>query len=328
MKRTRPAQRKRPQRRWHLPPPLLHGSEALEGGQILQEVKGELGVALWQGMRDVMLWAQAPVGERAHAFSPGAEKRRLQGAGGEDEVLVPLRQLVALVANPGAGNPTVIALACRQIAQWAESRGHSATALSFAQCASLSIPADVGAAYAIARLAQESGDAARAEVWYRRTIGLARQTRDWRLYSRAFRGLGLLAGARGDSTAARYHLVRALRGGRRGGMRQEQAAALHELFLLAARTGRLEEADRLAVAAFEAYGSRDARLRALAGDVAQVWMRHGRSAEAEPLLQALELQANDDPLTPEAEQLSPAARRAAASLASSLAGRIRAVEEA
>ncbi len=326
MKRTRPTRRPRPQRRWHLPPPLLHGPEALEGGQVLQEVPGELGVALWQAMRDVMLWAQAPAGERAAVFAPGAQRRKPELGGGDGagsgEVLESLRQLSALVANPGGTNPTVVSLACRQVAQWAEAGGRPATALAFAQAASLSVPGDVGAAYSIARLAHTTGDAARAEVWYRRAVGLARRTREWRLYSRSFRGLGMLARERGDGTAARYHLVRALRGGRRGGMRQEQAAALHELFLLAVEVGRFEEADRLAVAAFQAYGSRDARLRPLARDVVEAWLRQGRVEEATPLLEALGMEVPSAGPPPAPVQLPVTLRRAAASLASSLAARL------
>jgi hypothetical protein len=316
--------RQRPQRQWHLPPPLLHGSEALEGGQIFQEIPDELGVALWQAVRDVMLWAQAPSSERSGVFTAGAEVRRLAGiraARPQPQVESPLKQLAELVADPDGTRPEVVSLGCRQLAQWAEAAGHLATALSYAQAASLAMPGDVGPAYAIARLAHASGDPARAEIWYRRTVGLARRAREWRPYSRAFRGLGLLAKERGDMVAARYHLIRALRGGRRGGMRQEQAAALHELFRLAVRTGRIEEGDRLAIAAFQAYGSRDVRLRELAVDLVEAWGEQGRAKDAAPLLSALGF-ASPAESVGRIVELSPAARRAAETLSSSLAARL------
>ena len=41
-------------RRWHLPPPLLHGGEPLEGGAILEENPGMQGLILWQALRDVL----------------------------------------------------------------------------------------------------------------------------------------------------------------------------------------------------------------------------------------------------------------------------------
>src|SRR5690606_947287 len=120
----------------------------------------------------------------------------------------------------------------------------------------------------VATVAGRLNDHARAEGWFRRAVGLARQSRDWRMYSRSFSGLGNLYTRRGNLPAARRLHTRALRGARRGGMRREQAAALHDLFIVSAETGNIWEAERLARQALEAFGTRNRRIHALAHDVA------------------------------------------------------------
>src|SRR5688572_24135920 len=74
------AKRRLPSRRWHIPPPLIHGPETLEGGGILQEWGNELGVVLWQASRDVMLWATTEPDARANTFSTEGTFRRRQMA--------------------------------------------------------------------------------------------------------------------------------------------------------------------------------------------------------------------------------------------------------
>src|SRR5687768_15942025 len=69
-KRSRAASRRRvTQRRWHIPPPLIHGSETLEGGGILNEWGSELGVVLWQAFRDASLRAGRYSDSRADLFA-------------------------------------------------------------------------------------------------------------------------------------------------------------------------------------------------------------------------------------------------------------------
>src|SRR5690606_3206737 len=122
-------------------------------------------------LRDVLLWSQTPAPEREGLFAPGARERRLaeQLAGSLDpEIEDPLRTLAALVEAPTTTSPETVALACRQIVQWAEARGSLATALAFAQNAALACPADAAAAFTVGRIARIAADYARAEVWFRR----------------------------------------------------------------------------------------------------------------------------------------------------------------
>ena len=271
-------------RRWHIPPPLIHGSETLEGGAILQEWGNELGVVLWQASRDVLLWATTEPHLRAQTFSSQSIHPSLAGQIDDSRADPRLRTAFALfdqiVQNPEAVREEQVARACRLISEWADEEGRLETALSFAQNAALASHGDAAAAFWVGTVAVRLNDHARAEVWFRRAIGLARRARDWRMYSRAFGGLGNLYMRRGNLPAARRLHTRALRGARRGGMRREQAAALHDLFGVAVETGQTTEAERFARHALEAYGTRNTRLNVLAHDVAYFWMENGHFERA------------------------------------------------
>ena len=265
-------------RRWHIPPPLLHGPEPLEGGVVLAEVPGPVGLLLWQALRDGLLWVEAPPGLRAELFDPeAAEARRRAIAEAEPEraLAAPLSTLTALLDAPEHADGAAVARACEEIAAWAEGRGAPRAALAFLQDAALAEPADPAPALAAARIAARLGDHARAEVWYRRAIGIARRARAWRPYARAFSGLGTLYQSRGNLPGAQRFHVRALRGARRGGLRLERAVALHDLFGLAVEAGRARDAERLAREAFAAYPARSPRQAVLAHDVAYFWMEQG-----------------------------------------------------
>jgi tetratricopeptide (TPR) repeat protein len=278
------------ERRWHIPPPLLHGAAPLEGGELLGELPPHLAVLLWQVYRDVLLWSRTPAQERGALFPGGAAAGReaaLGGPGLPREVAGAVGELTQVLAAPAEVRPETVARACRTLARWAEEEALFATAVAFATTASLSAPADPEAAHEAGRLARLLGDHARSEVWYRRAVGIARRARDWRLYSRSFRGLGNLYLHRGNLPGARRLQIRALRGARRGGMRAEQAQALHDLFCIEVATGNYTDADRFAALAVEAYGRRNARLPALANDVAYSWMEQGHFARALPVLESV-----------------------------------------
>lgn len=298
-RRRKPERPRKTTRRWHIPPPLVHGSEALEGGQVLEENPSRLGVLLWQALRDVLLWVQTPPEERAELFTADAPSRReaqLLQAGVEPELATALQEMSAVLADPAGADPDAVAAASREVVQWAEGVGHPQTALAFAQNVALVLPTDAAAALQVGRIARGLADHARAEVWFRRALGLARQARDWRLYARAFGGLGNLYVQRGNLPAARRFHVRALRGARRGGMRLEQAAALHDLFCVEVAAGQQQAAESHARQVLELAGARSPRLPALAHDVAYLWMEQGHFTRALRVFQALLPLFADEPL--------------------------------
>ena len=284
-----PAPRKPRRRwRWHVPPALVHGNETLEGTEMLDELSGSVGpavaLALWQSLRDVTLWALVrDPAERPGLFSAGAHEARLkalEAAGVDAAVEAPLRALAGISRDPGGTTEQEVLTACGEVSQWADGRDLMATALAFATAAAVAAPANAAAGYKAGRLARRKAEYARAETWFRRTIGLGRQAKDWASYAEAFLGLGNLYIQRGNYPAARRFLIRALRAARRHGLRDIQARALHDLFTVAVDTDQAQEAQEFARLSFRAYGPHHPRLPALAHDLAYFWMTRGRFANA------------------------------------------------
>ena len=281
---------RRTTRRWRTPPAITHGGEAFEGVGVLEEIKDPLGALLWQVVRDVYLWGSLPPDERGEVFVPGADGAllaMLRDAEVEVQLETPLMGLVRLVGAPGTARPESVAMACQHVAAWADGNGYSATSIAFAQAAAAAIPTDASAAYAVGRLARRRAEYARAETWFRRAIALARQSGDWTSYALAFSGLGNLYVHRGNFPAARRFHIRALRAARRHSLRQIQGGALHDLFVIAAGGGNAAEAEKLARAAFEAYGADHPRLPVLAHDIAYLWVEQGHFGPALTVFEAL-----------------------------------------
>jgi len=281
---------RRTTRRWRTPPAITHGGEAFEGVAVLEELRGPLGVLLWQAVRDVYLWGSLPPEERGELFVPGADSSLLgllREAEVEVQLETPLMGLVRLVGAPGSAQPEAVSRACQHIAAWADAEGHSATSIAFAQAAAAALPGDASTAFAVGRTARRRAEYARAETWFRRAIALARQSGDWTSYALAFSGLGNLYVQRGNYPAARRFHVRALRAARRHSLRQIQGSALHDLFVISAAGGSSGEAERMARGAFEAYGAEHPRLSILAHDIAYFWMEQGHFAPALVVFDAL-----------------------------------------
>ncbi|HEU4562097.1 MAG TPA: hypothetical protein VFS20_29990 [Longimicrobium sp.] len=278
-------------RRWCIPPALLHEpDELLEAAQVFDELKGQVGLVLWQSLRDVTLWAQMPEERREGLFTDDAAHRRLSellDSGAEPALEVSLTTLAALVGAPAAANPEIISLVCLQVSQWAEARGAMATAMAYAQAAALTSPEEPGPALAAGSLALRWKRSARAETWLRRCIGLARRRRDWGPYAEAYVELGVLYTRRGERGPAHRYYVQGMRAARRHGMLQVRAAALHGLLLLALEDGALEEAEKFGRAALRAFGRGHARTAELLHDLAYVWVRREHYTRAIPALQRL-----------------------------------------
>jgi tetratricopeptide (TPR) repeat protein len=277
--------------RWHVPPALVHGDESLEGTEMLDEFSGAAGLALWQSMRDVTLWAGArEPEERAGLFHAGAyevRQQQIEQAGLDAAIDAPLRTLAAICRDPEAAQMDEILQACRDISSWAEGHEKLGTAISMAQAGALAAPTNAAAGFRVGQLARRKAEYARAESWFRRVIGLGRQAKDWASYAEAFLGLGNLYLQRGNVPAARRFHIRGLRAARRHGLRDIVARALHDLFVIAVNGAPPAEALSYARGAFKAYGPSHPRLPVLAHDLGYFWMQRGRFAQALSVFQSL-----------------------------------------
>lgn len=271
---------RRSSRPWVVPPGLLSHDEPFEGFNVLDEMRSELGVILWQALRDVELWSTSPLHLRPTLFTPGCLRHRMERIEAEVDARAPERPLLedlsTLLAAPKTLRPTAVAEVCEEIARWASDSGHPRTALAFAQRAAMAAPEDAGPAYLVGLISRRMADYRRAETWLRRALALGRRNRDWRSYTLAHMGLANLHIQRGDIPKARVRLLKALRSARRYSVWSVRSLALHDLFVLSAMGPDPEVAEHYAQAAFRSYGRRHPRLPALAHDVAKFWMLQGQ----------------------------------------------------
>jgi tetratricopeptide (TPR) repeat protein len=287
---TRPRGRRRNiSRRWCIPPAILREpDETLEASQILEEFKGDLGLLLWNSLRDVTLWSSIDPERREGLFTLEASQKRMEllhSCQGEPALAVSLTTLVALVDAPLSADGEMVSLVCLEVSRWALERSANGTALAYAQAAALASPEDAGPAQTVGALALHWGRGARAETWLRRCIGLARRGRDWPSYAQAYVELGNLYARRDRTAAARRYFTQAMRAARRHGLLGTRGAALHGLFLLAMEAGDLDDAERYAKASMRAYGRGHVRLPGLLHDIAYLWVTRENYPRAIPMLQ-------------------------------------------
>ena len=282
---------RRSPRRWVVPPGLSAADEPFEGYAVLTELRGALGGLLWQSLRDTDLWSASPPEARRALFEAGLLKRRRTWLAGALEPGSPLAAPLRLLARAVEGRARVdaddVVDACQAISRWAGENGHTRTAIAFAQSAAYAAPDRASAAHLVALLARRGAEHRRAETWFRRALGLARRTGDWKHYGLACVGLGNLFLQRGQYPTARSWFNRALRVARRHGLWHVRPMALHDLFCMAAESGQMQEAETYARRAFRAYGRRHPRLVALAHDVGRFWMMQGDYTRALKVLRAV-----------------------------------------
>lgn len=214
-------------RRWRVPPPLVHGPEPLEGGTILEELREPISVVLWQAARDISLWTATPEEERDELFSGDAlEKRRraISGLGARAAVTGPLLEISGILE--GDADEGRLAKGCEAIAKWAEAESLPGVALAFGQAIALIRDDDPKVAYDVGVRARNRGEDARAETWFRRAVMLSRQNGDWTAYSQSFLALGDLYMDRGGFGVAKKFLVRASRAAKRHSLHAIEEEAL------------------------------------------------------------------------------------------------------
>lgn len=280
-----PSDGARPPRKWTIPPPPPVVLDPYEGAAILEEVEGPVAGALWQRLRDVLLWATVAPEERRGLF--GSPTDAWTGISVEDEAIVPLQQplrtLDSLVANPESIALDAVAHACGEIAKWAEVGGYPATERLFAEAAAAVLPEAATWALAAGRTARRHAQYERSLEWLRRAAGLARRQQDVSSYTLARLNRGNLELQRGNHPAARRYFGGAWRAAKRFKLRRLGAFARHDLLVLGYEVFPFEEAQAHGEGALQLYGPRHERIPYLAHDIAFLWMHHGYFSAALPL---------------------------------------------
>lgn len=282
---------RRAPRRWIVPSALLSdtGCGAFDGYRILSEVQDkDAAYALFQLYRAVTLWSSAAGGSRDGLFAETSRSAVLRSAlvalGAHYDAVLAASTVFRAVGTSAKASARVAA-GCDALARAASARDWRATALAMAIAAACAEPSDPERAASVGKFATEARHVAVAETWLRRSIALARRSRNWTAYSRAHLDLGRMAVRAGMGARARFLLMRALRIARRYSVREVRAAAAGELHRLARAAGEYEAACVYGIRAVRAYGG-DAREAAeLKQSLAELHLDAGHPGAALELLE-------------------------------------------
>jgi tetratricopeptide (TPR) repeat protein len=242
-------------KRWCLDLALLRDPafpEAFESAAILDEVRGDLGLVLWQISRDVLLWASAGPEQRAGLFAV----QEPVSADATDELLhETVRELSGtLLKNGCEGEAKRVVDCCRTVARWAVNAGLERTALAFAQAAAAASAGDAGRYVDAGRLLVRYRRRTAAETWFRRGIALARRAGDWGSYAEAWLELGWLHASQGATENATFALKRALKVSARHGVRHVRARAHYGMMRVLSAVADYEAARRHGAMSLRWYG--------------------------------------------------------------------------
>ncbi|HEU0052118.1 MAG TPA: hypothetical protein VFQ39_03030 [Longimicrobium sp.] len=162
--------------------------------------------------------------------------------------------------------------ACEEIAVWATGRDYEQTAIEWAEAAALVDPTNPKLANLAGRLTRNANEYDRAEVWFKRGLGLSREQNNTVEKIRAHLGYGRLCAESRRLSCARLHLNRGSRIAWKDGPPSLAAEAQHDLCLFLLSVGCLEEAEERARRALRWYPKNHVRLPFFVADVALLFV--------------------------------------------------------
>lgn len=243
---------------------------------VLDEVGGTAGYVLWMLLNDCGLWIGAAA--RAELFEPGG--RDWAREGWPAELVDAFSVLRAASAAPELARAPDLAGAAASVWEWAEREGHHETGVQFAELAARLEPGSPARAVPAGRLCRRRGLRVRAAQWFQRATRLARLRNDEIGFATALLGWSVLELNQGNYLQAEAHLTRAYRASMRAGRRSLAGAAKHDLFALAATSGRCDEALVHLRDAARLYATHHPRLPMFAHDAAFLLNRLGHFSGA------------------------------------------------
>lgn len=290
------------------PPPQLESHGTPAGMEVIGEVEGALGLALWRALRDAHAWTEVHPDHRVRYFARDLDSAAPRvSAGPEDqyghigggwvaertahaihqapELAEALGIFALLPRAPDLLNSQQIAEACHAIYEWADLRGMARTGCIFAETAAYAEPENPARANFAARMCRRLTLFRRSADWYQRGFGLAVSQRNRKEAIYALLGYGTLQRHLGRYEEARRAFLRAARKASRKNHRREAAEARHDLLGLAAETGDFADAEAQALQAINLYPRRHPRLPAFANDYSFSLIRRGHYAPALSLLE-------------------------------------------
>ncbi|HEX6747581.1 MAG TPA: hypothetical protein VF092_09860 [Longimicrobium sp.] len=263
-----------------IPPPP---PERRREGEILEELPNTLGLVLWQEIRHLRDWAESshqlrPELFRAPTLEVQAKRREARAVAAELGRALDL--FAALTANPLAIAPGEVGSACEEVVDWAVKHEHTQTAIAWAETGALADPSSPRRANIAGRVTRNANEYERAEVWFRRGIGFAREQGDVVEEVWGHLGFGRLCQELGWVKGARKHLNRGSRLAWKAGPPSLAASAQHDLAAMLMVRGHLAEAEQRARRALLWYPKNHERLPFFAVDVGLMLVLGSRFASA------------------------------------------------
>ncbi len=241
-----------------IPPPPKPAGEWIRATALesVAAAGGSLWLVLWQAVRDVWLWADVMPEDRGELFAPPDENdaEGLLRVGEEAPALTDaLETFHRLRVSPQAVEGREIVPACRQVYEWAEARSMVELAAFFADAAAIADPESPYQANQAARLCRRGALERRAAVWYERGFRLAVRDQNREEIVSALLGYGALLYGLGLHHKAKPLFEKVATKATRTGRRRIAAEAYHDLLLLCAELGELEQATSHARQANDLY---------------------------------------------------------------------------
>lgn len=274
------------------PQPAIHS--------ILEELDfTPLAHELWQNYRLARLYASPAWAPPLSGLFPTgdlfAASDRLRAAQNAAPDLADAFRSFALLRQRPAQAPA-LARACAQIADWAAGRSLMISAVEFARAAAAVAPADPEFANLAALMLRRMGDWKRAEQFYSRAIGIARQKRrDPDVAVRRQAKIEYICGHIGTAallcsqgiyvSRAVKHLHTAARVAAKGHIGWLAAHVRHDSMLLLLQRGDFTSAETEAARAADLYPLHDRRFPYFVTDFGLVQVMQHRYTVAIPLLQ-------------------------------------------
>lgn len=186
--------------------------------------------------------------------------------------------------SPAAIRAPQLISACEQVSDWALKRGYRLTAVLYAEAAAALDPSSPTSANRAGRVCRMSGFPPRAELWYERAVGLARQSRSPHEYVSACLGWGSLLRDQRELARAIPKIKRAGAVARTAGMKNKAAEAVHDVFTIEMLRENYPRAVAFARRALSLYPRHHPRYPYMAADLAALLVRRGLYCEALEIL--------------------------------------------
>jgi tetratricopeptide (TPR) repeat protein len=170
------------------------------------------------------------------------------------------------------------------VTSWALEREHTRTAIEWAEVAALVEPSNPKRANVAGRVTRNANEYDRAEVWFKRGIGLAREQGNVVEQIWGHLGYGRLCQELGAVKGARRHLSRGSQLAWKEGPPSLAASAQHDLAAMLMVRGHLAEAEERARRALLWYPKNHPRIPYFAADVGLLLVLGSRFASAARLL--------------------------------------------